>query len=229
MAKYEVKDINKNGVEDAWEIAKYAKANAAAEESPTKMIGGIAGAMAQQTGAMTGVLGGTTNLGVQTQQGAASVAPQQPPSVFNNNENLVGQKMFGQNVPGQYDKIISPLGKKGPIKEGLKALAYAATGGLAPIVQAAEKLLGNKNKTTSPSPTPPPKEKTREGHSSVKSLTAQRQYNDQLRKQQADNSPKKAYTKTSRKIEKVPQFSFTAVKKDLPRIDAIPQDQKNKS
>ena len=52
MAKYEVKDINKNGVEDAWEIAKYAKANAAAEGSPTKMIGGIAGAMAQQTGAL---------------------------------------------------------------------------------------------------------------------------------------------------------------------------------
>ena len=39
MAKYEVKDINKNGVEDAWEIAKYAKANAAAEGSPAKMTG----------------------------------------------------------------------------------------------------------------------------------------------------------------------------------------------
>mgnify|MGYP003678580810 FL=1 len=39
MAKYEVKDINKNGVEDDWEIAKYAKANAAAEGSPAKMTG----------------------------------------------------------------------------------------------------------------------------------------------------------------------------------------------
>jgi len=153
-------------------------------ETPNKMIGGIAGAMAQQPGAMTGVLGGTTNLGVQAQQGAASVAPQQPPSVFNNNENLVGQKMFGQNVPGQYDKIISPLGKIDP---------------------------------------------TKKGHASVKSLTAQKKYNDQLRKQQADKASKKTFTKTSGTIEKVPQFSFTAVKRDLPRIDAIPQDQKNKS
>ena len=156
--------------------------------------------------------------------------PMQQP-VFPPTTQQAGQAMFGTQQPGSYDRVMppSPLGKKGPIKEGLKALAYAATGGLAPIVQAAEKLLGNKNKTTSPSPTPPPKEKTREGHSSVKSLTAQKKYNDQLRKQQADNSPKKAYTKTSRKIEKVPQFSFTAVKKDLPRIGAIPQDQKNKS
>ena len=64
-------------------------------ETPNKMIGGIAGAMAQQPG----VLGGTTNLGVQPQPGAASVAPQQPPSVFNNNENLAGQKMFGGAQP----------------------------------------------------------------------------------------------------------------------------------
>ena len=70
---------------------------------------------------------------------------------------------------------------------------------------------------------------TKKGHSSVKSLTAQKKYNDQLRKQQADKASKKAFTKTSGTIEKVPQFSFTAVKKDLPRIDAIPQDQKNKS
>ena len=88
MAKYEVKDINKNGVEDAWEIAKYAKANAAAEGSPTKMIGGIAGAM-------TGALGGATNLGVQSQQGAASVGPQQPPSAFNPNSMLTGQGIYG--------------------------------------------------------------------------------------------------------------------------------------
>ena len=155
--------------------------------------------------------------------------PMQQP-IFPPTAQQAGQAMFGTQQPGSYDRVMpSPLGKKGPIKEGLKALAYAAAGPIAPIVQAAEKLLKNKNKTTSPSPTPPPKEKTRKGHSSVKSLTAQRQYNDQLRKQQADNSPKKAYTKTSRKIEKVPQFSFTAVKKDLPRIDAIPQDQKNKS
>tara|TARA_R110002050_G_scaffold247288_1_gene385080 strand:+ start:48 stop:548 length:501 start_codon:yes stop_codon:yes gene_type:complete len=156
--------------------------------------------------------------------------PMQQP-VFPPTTQQAGQAMFGTQQPGSYDRVMpSPLGKKGPIKEGLKALAYAATGGLAPIVQAAEKLLGNKNKTTSPSPTPPPKEKTKKGHSSVKSLTAQRQYNDQLRKQQADKDSKKTSTETGRLLlEKLPRFSYTAVKKNLPKIDAIPQDQKNKS
>ena len=66
-------------------------------ETPNKMIGGIAGAMAQQPG----VLGGTTNLGVQPQPGAASVAPQQPPSVFNPNEMLAGQGIYGgAQAPG---------------------------------------------------------------------------------------------------------------------------------
>tara|TARA_B110000211_G_scaffold68949_1_gene79627 strand:+ start:318 stop:812 length:495 start_codon:yes stop_codon:yes gene_type:complete len=82
-------------------------------ETPNKMIGGIAGAMAQQPG----VLGGTTNLGVQPQPGAASVAPQQPPSVFNNNENLVGQKMFGTQQPGSYDRVMSQAGATGPLNK----------------------------------------------------------------------------------------------------------------
>tara|TARA_R110001599_G_scaffold69460_1_gene195902 strand:+ start:43 stop:558 length:516 start_codon:yes stop_codon:yes gene_type:complete len=137
--------------------------------------------------------------------------PMQQP-VFSPTAQQAGQAMFGTQQPGSYDRVMpSPLGKNGPIKEGLKALAYAATGGLAPIVQAAEKLLGDKNKTTPPSPTPPSKEKIKKGHSSVKSLTAQKQYNDQLRKQQADKAPKKAYTKTSRKIEKVPRKKVKAV------------------
>ena len=129
-------------------------------------------------------------------------------SVFSPTAQQAGQAMFGAQQPGSYDRVMqpSPLGKKGPIKEGLKSLAYAAAGSLGGVVQAAEKLLGNKNKTTSP-----PKEKTREGHSSVKSLTAQKKYNDQLRKQQADKAPKKAYTKTSRKIEKVPRKKVKAV------------------
>ena len=71
-------------------------------ETPNKMIGGIAGAMAQQTG----VLGGTTNLGVQPQQGAASVGPQQPPPVFNPNEMLAGQGIYGgAQVPGTAFKM----------------------------------------------------------------------------------------------------------------------------
>ena len=67
-------------------------------ETPNKMIGGIAGAMAQQTG----VLGGAANLGVQPQPqpGAMSVAPQQPPSVFNNNSMLAGQGIYGQKMQG---------------------------------------------------------------------------------------------------------------------------------
>ena len=128
-------------------------------------------------------------------------------SVFPPTAQQAGQAMFGTQQPGSYDRVMpSPLGKNGPIKEGLKALAYAAAGPLGGVVQAAEKLLKNKNKTT-----PPPKEKTREGHASVKSLTAQKKYNDQLRKQRADKAPKKAYTKTSRKIEKVPRKKVEAV------------------
>ncbi|MDC3219995.1 hypothetical protein OAU00_02805 [Saprospiraceae bacterium] len=72
-------------------------------ETPNKMIGGIAGAMAQQPG----VLGGTANLGVQPQQGAASVGTQQPPSVFNNNSMLAGQGIFGQNIPGTTNNVMS--------------------------------------------------------------------------------------------------------------------------
>ena len=71
-------------------------------ETPNKMMGGIAGAMGQQPG----VLGGTTNLGVQPQQGAASVGPQQPPPVFNPNEMLAGQGIYGgAQVPGTAFKM----------------------------------------------------------------------------------------------------------------------------
>ena len=99
MAKYEVKDINKNGVEDAWEIAKYAKANAAAEGSPTKMIGGIAGAMAQQTGAIDQTIGMPTQLN------------QMPLNPYPNQNALGGLQaklpgIVGQTALGQYDKIM---------------------------------------------------------------------------------------------------------------------------
>ena len=131
--------------------------------------------------------------------------PMQQP-VFPPTAQQAGQAMFGTQQPGSYDRVMpSPLGKNGPIKEGLKALAYAAAGPIAPIVQVAEKLLGNKNKQA------PSAREIKKGHSSVKSLTAQKKYNDQLRKQQADEAPKKAYTKTSRKIEKVPRKKVEAV------------------
>jgi len=59
-------------------------------ETPNKMIGGIAGA-----------LGDTTSLGVQPQQGIASVGLQQPPSVFKPNAVSAAQGMHGgMQVPG---------------------------------------------------------------------------------------------------------------------------------
>ena len=69
-------------------------------ETPNKMIGGIAGAMA-------GALGGATNLGVQPQQGTASVGPQQPPSVFKPNAVSATQEMCGQNIAGTTNNIMS--------------------------------------------------------------------------------------------------------------------------
>ena len=66
-------------------------------ETPNKMIGGIAGAMAQQPG----VLGGVTNLALQPQPGEASVAPQQPPSVFKPDAVSAAQGMYGvMQAPG---------------------------------------------------------------------------------------------------------------------------------
>ena len=122
--------------------------------------------------------------------------PMQQP-VFSPTAQQAGQAMFGTQQPGSYDRVMpSPLGKNGPIKEGLKALAYAAMGGLAPFLN------------PKPTPPPPPKEKIKEGHASIKSLTALSQYNDQLRREQAK---KKTFTKTSRKIEKVPRKKVKAV------------------
>ena len=109
MAKYEVKDINKNGVKDDWEIAKYAKANAAAEESPTKMIGGVAGAMAQQTGAIDQTTGMSTQLNQLT--------PNPYP-----NQNALGPAqastipgMMGQNIPGTVNNVMPQTGARGPL------------------------------------------------------------------------------------------------------------------
>ena len=133
----------------------------------------------------------TTGLAVQPQQ-TTNVPPAASSLInpFSPEAQQNAQGVFGAQQLGSYDRVMpsSPLGKNGPIKESLKALAYAATGGLAPIVQAAEKLLGNKNKKA------PSSQEIKKEHSSVKSLTAQKKYNDQLRKQQAS---KKTYTKTS--------------------------------
>ena len=121
-------------------------------KTPNKMIGGIAGAMAQQPG----VLGGTTNLGVQAQQmtnvppaGSSLVNPFPPQAQAN-----------AQGIYGGVDQRQNSVG--------------------APLLFTDE-------------------DKNDDGFSSTADLTAQKKYNDQLRKQQAS---KKTYTKTSGKIKK---------------------------
>ena len=90
-------------------------------ETPNKMIGGIAGAMA-------GALGGATNLGVQPQQGAASVGPQQPPSVFKPNAVAAAQGMCGgMQAPGTAFRMEDDSPLEGNEFSG--ALAAAKAGG----------------------------------------------------------------------------------------------------
>ena len=83
-------------------------------ETPNKMIGGIAGAMAQQTGA----LDGATNLGVQPQQGAASVGPQQPPPVFNQQTLQKAQGIYGGVDQRQNSVGATPVFKLDPMHDG---------------------------------------------------------------------------------------------------------------
>ena len=164
---------------------------------------GVEGSPAQQVGAIDPLTGLPAQQMTNMPPAPSNTLGQAQP-VFNQQTQQNAQGMFGTQQPGSYDRVMpmSPLGKKGPIKEGLKALAYAAAGGLAPIVQVAESLLKNKTSTSSST------QKVDNENSSVKSLTAQKKYNDQLRKKQAS---KKTYTKTSRKIEKVPRKKVEAV------------------
>ena len=89
-----------------------------------------------------GVLGGTTNLGVQPQPGVASVAPQQPPSIFNNNEALAGQKMFGTQQLGSYDRVMPQAGVTGPLNKTIDPSTarniVSAAGNVNPMKEAAK-------------------------------------------------------------------------------------------
>ena len=80
-------------------------------ETPNKMIGGIAGAMAQQPGSTAGALGGVTNLASQPQQtmpakpmGMMPPAAQPPSSLVNPfipADQSAIMKMYGKaQVPG---------------------------------------------------------------------------------------------------------------------------------
>ncbi len=93
MAKYEVKDINKNGKIDDWEQAKYDAINKSSAanmnyDSPAKQMQPIVDPM--------------TGMPVVPTQSANNVFPPQT-------QQAAGQ-MFGQQMPGMYG---SALAKKG--------------------------------------------------------------------------------------------------------------------
>ncbi len=93
MAKYEVKDINKNGKIDDWEQAKYDAINKSSAanmnyDSPAKQMQPIVDPM--------------TGMPVVPAQSANNVFPPQT-------QQVAGQ-MFGQQMPGLYG---SALAKKG--------------------------------------------------------------------------------------------------------------------
>jgi hypothetical protein len=93
MAKYEVKDINKNGKIDDWEQAKYDAINKSSAanmnyDSPAKQMQPIVDPM--------------TGMPVVPAQSANNVFPPQT--------QQVASQMFGQQMPGMYG---SALAKKG--------------------------------------------------------------------------------------------------------------------
>ena len=101
MAKYEVKDINKNGKIDSWEQAKYDAINKAADspsnmnyDSPAKQVQPIVDPM--------------TGMPITPMQPANTMGTAKP--VFSPKTQQVADQMFGQQIPGMYG---SALAKKG--------------------------------------------------------------------------------------------------------------------
>ncbi len=93
MAKYEVKDINKNGKIDGWEQAKYDAINKSSAanmnyDSPAKQVQPIVDPI--------------TGMPVPPAQSANNV--------FSPQTQQVASQMFGQQMPGMYG---SALAKKG--------------------------------------------------------------------------------------------------------------------
>lgn len=96
MAKYKVKDINKNGKIDGWEQAKYDAINKSAD-SPATMI----------STAMPGV-DPITGVIQQDQFAPSPVNPRALGSLQNQIPNIAGAA-----VPGMYDRVLpTPLNKK---------------------------------------------------------------------------------------------------------------------
>jgi hypothetical protein len=112
-------------------------------ETPNKMIGGIAGTMAQQPG----VLGGTTNLG-------APVQTNQMPQSLINPTALGGMQpqmpnIFGQPQPGvSYNNLMPQAGATGPLNQNIDPSTarnmVSAAGNVNPMREAA-KIAGDVN------------------------------------------------------------------------------------
>lgn len=109
MAKYEVKDINKNGKIDSWEQAKYDAINKSSD-SPTKFVAGALAStvgLGQQPG--TSSYGGLLAQQQANQMAESDVNPVALGSLQNRIPNIVGQQ-----IPGSFDKAFpTPLNKKG--------------------------------------------------------------------------------------------------------------------
>ncbi len=102
MAKYEVKDINKNGKIDSWEQAKYDAINKSAESPATMISTAIAG-----TNPMTGM--------IQPNQIAPTAI--NPNALGSMQAQIPG--IVGQSIPGSYDKVMpNQTGLAAPLQRG---------------------------------------------------------------------------------------------------------------
>ena len=115
MAKYEVKDINKNGKIDGWEQAKYDAINKAAD-SPSNMN---YDSPAKQVDPMP-------------------MVPVRPANnVFSPQTQQVANQMYGEEIPGSYDRAL-PQGMYANAQEAITAktnsrMAQALSGALSPF------------------------------------------------------------------------------------------------
>jgi hypothetical protein len=101
MAKYEVKDINKNGKIDSWEQAKYDAINKSSAanmnyDSPAKQVQPIVDPM--------------TGMPITPMQPANTMGTAKP--VFSPKTQQVADQMFGQQIPGMYDSVLAKKGCK---------------------------------------------------------------------------------------------------------------------
>ncbi len=115
MAKYEVKDINKNGKIDSWEQAKYDAINKAADspsnmnyDSPAKQFAPVPAAPVRPVG-----------------------------NVFSPQTQQVAGQMYGEEMPGSYDRAL-PQGMYANAQEAITAktnsrMAQALSGALSPF------------------------------------------------------------------------------------------------